>query len=46
MPETRKGLAGAGMSVQHSSPAQFGDFIRNEIEKWTKVAKNAGITLD
>ena len=46
MPETRKGLAGAGMSVQHSTPAQFGDFIRNEIEKWSKVAKGAGITLD
>ncbi len=46
MPETRKGLAGAGMSVQHSSPAQLGDFIRNEIEKWSKVAKGSGITLD
>jgi len=46
MPETRKGLAGAGMGVQHSTPAQFGEFIRSEIEKWTRVAKNAGITLD
>jgi tripartite-type tricarboxylate transporter receptor subunit TctC len=46
MPETRKGLAAAGMSVQHSTPAQFGEFIRSEIEKWTKVARGAGITLD
>lgn len=46
LPETRKGLAGAGMGVQHGTPAQFGEFIRSEIEKWTRVAKNAGITLD
>ena len=37
-PETVKSLATAGMEPAASTPEAFGDFIKSEIEKWTKVA--------
>ena len=34
------------MNVASGTPEQFGTFIRQEIAKWTKVARTAGIEAD
>jgi tripartite-type tricarboxylate transporter receptor subunit TctC len=36
-------LANSGHTAFASSPADFGKFITEEIEKWAKVIKFAGI---
>ncbi|MCW5605865.1 MAG: tripartite tricarboxylate transporter substrate binding protein, partial [Burkholderiales bacterium] len=46
MPDVQKSLAGAGMNGESSTPEQFGAFIKSELAKWVKVAKQAGIQLD
>jgi tripartite-type tricarboxylate transporter receptor subunit TctC len=42
-PGTKQRLAGEGAEVVASQPGQFAAFIRQETEKWAKVAKAAGI---
>jgi tripartite-type tricarboxylate transporter receptor subunit TctC len=42
-PAVREKLAGLGMVVSPMKPAEFGDFIRSEITRWTAEAKAAGI---
>ena len=39
-------LAQNGMVPFHSTPEQFGAFLRSEIKKWAKVVKEAGIKPD
>ena len=36
-------LSQQGFDVMGGSPQEFGSFMRNEIEKWTKVVNHAGI---
>ena len=36
-------LAADGAEPVGSTPAEFGRLIRDELEKWTKVARAAGI---
>src|SRR6202790_2350502 len=43
MPATREKLANVGMIVSPMPPAEFGNFIRSEITRWTAEAKAAGI---
>jgi tripartite-type tricarboxylate transporter receptor subunit TctC len=43
MPETREKLAKVGVIVSTMPPAEFGNFIRSEIVRWTADAKAAGI---
>jgi tripartite-type tricarboxylate transporter receptor subunit TctC len=45
-PDTRELLAREGTEVVAGSPAEFGSFYRAEIEKWSKVIKDAGIKLE
>jgi tripartite-type tricarboxylate transporter receptor subunit TctC len=45
-PEAIKALAVAGMEPVLSTPEEFAAFIKAEIEKWTKVARDANIKLD
>ena len=45
-PEVAKRMEGFGITVVGNSPDEFGKFIRDEIERWTKVAKAANISLD
>jgi tripartite-type tricarboxylate transporter receptor subunit TctC len=45
-PDVRERLMADGGEPVGSSPEQFARFIRAEIEKWTKVVKSAGITLN
>jgi tripartite-type tricarboxylate transporter receptor subunit TctC len=43
LPETKKLFADQGVMVAPQTPAEFGDFIRSEIVRWTAAVKDAGI---
>jgi tripartite-type tricarboxylate transporter receptor subunit TctC len=43
-PEVRKLLESLGAEVMGTTPKEYAAFIRNEIDKWGKVIKAAGIT--
>jgi tripartite-type tricarboxylate transporter receptor subunit TctC len=45
-PEVRERFATAGLETASSTPAEFAAFIRAEIQKWAKVAKEANIRID
>ena len=45
-PKTKQRLADLGCLIVGGSPADFGRFIANEIEKWTKVVRAAGIKAE
>ena len=44
--DIRARLAAEGSEVVATSPDAFRDFIRNDVEKWAKVVKAAGIRID
>jgi tripartite-type tricarboxylate transporter receptor subunit TctC len=44
--ETRKRLESEGADIIRMSPPEFGRFIADEIVKWGKVVKQAGITAE
>ena len=47
MPDTMEKLQNAGYEVVSRTPEQFGEFIKAEIERWTKIVKEASIpTVD
>jgi tripartite-type tricarboxylate transporter receptor subunit TctC len=41
-PDVKEKLAGAGFEVLLSTPEQFGEFVRVEVERWGKVVKASG----
>jgi len=43
MDDVRSRLMGAGIEIQGGTPEQFAYVIRNEIDKWGRVTKAAGI---
>jgi len=45
-PELREKFAAAGLETVSSTPAEFAAFIRSEIAKWARVAKEANIKLE
>ena len=45
-PEVKTGLLKVGMNAVSTTPEQFSQYIRDEIVKWTKVAKAANIKLE
>ena len=45
-PEVRKKFATAGLDTVSSTPAEFAAFIRSEIVKWGRVAKEANIKIE
>jgi len=45
-PDTRERLAAQGLTAVGSSPEAFGNFWRAEYEKWGKIIKSAGITVE
>jgi len=45
-PEVKERFANAGLEAVSSTPAEFAAFIRSEIAKWARVAKEANIKLD
>jgi tripartite-type tricarboxylate transporter receptor subunit TctC len=46
LPEVRARMAEYGLEVIGSTPEQFDAFVRTEIDKWAKVVKASGATLD
>ena len=42
MPEVRERLLGGGLDPVGGTPEEFGRFIRSEIVKWSKIAKDIG----
>ncbi|MEO5693867.1 MAG: tripartite tricarboxylate transporter substrate binding protein [Usitatibacter sp.] len=45
-PEMKDRLIKAGAEVRPQTPAQFGDFIRSERDRWAKVVKESGAKFD
>jgi tripartite-type tricarboxylate transporter receptor subunit TctC len=45
-PEVRERIAANGLDVATSTPAEFAAFIRSEIAKWGRVAKEANIKVE
>jgi tripartite-type tricarboxylate transporter receptor subunit TctC len=43
MPEVQERLFGVGAEALSSTPAGFGDFLRGETQRWSKVMREAGI---
>jgi tripartite-type tricarboxylate transporter receptor subunit TctC len=39
-------LTSAGVEVQTTTPKEWGDFVKSEVEKWQKVTKDAGIKVE
>lgn len=46
MPNMRERFAAVGAEALHGTPAQWAAYIREEVAKWTKVVKAAGISLN
>jgi tripartite-type tricarboxylate transporter receptor subunit TctC len=46
MPDVRERLTGLGSRLVASSPEEFRTHIRNEIAKWGKVIRAAGVTVE
>ncbi|MET0681535.1 MAG: tripartite tricarboxylate transporter substrate binding protein [Burkholderiales bacterium] len=46
MPDVRARLVEGGLDPIVSTPEEFGEFIRAEIAKWSKVAKDVGARVD
>ncbi len=44
--DVREKLIALGAEPQSGTPAQMGDFVRSEIDKWGKVAKAAGVRAE
>ncbi|HEY6965986.1 MAG TPA: tripartite tricarboxylate transporter substrate binding protein [Burkholderiales bacterium] len=45
-PEVKERIAANGLDVATSTPAEFAAFIRSEIAKWGRVAKEANIRIE
>jgi tripartite-type tricarboxylate transporter receptor subunit TctC len=46
LPEVKAAWAKQGAFPMHLSPAQFGNYIEQDIEKWAKVVKISGAKVD
>src|SRR5437667_76713 len=45
-PDVRDRLTAIGFDVVASTPEQFGQFMKNEVERWTQVVQRGGIKPD
>jgi tripartite-type tricarboxylate transporter receptor subunit TctC len=46
LPEVKANWATQGAVPMHMTPAEFGKFLEKDIEKWAKVVKFSGATVD
>ena len=44
--EVREKMASVGADPIGSTPEKFGPFMRTEVDKWRKVIKTSGVTVD
>ena len=45
-PDVQKRLADLGADIQRLSPAEFGAFVKKEVDTWGPVVKSSGATAD
>ncbi len=45
-PATRERLQAAGLTPTVSTPAEFGAYVKSEVGKWSKLAREIGISLE
>ena len=45
-PETRERFLAQGALASGIPPEEFAGFVKREVEKWARVAKAAGVTVD
>jgi tripartite-type tricarboxylate transporter receptor subunit TctC len=45
-PETRERFAQLGIEPVGNTPAQFTQFLKDEVAKWAKVIKDANVKID
>jgi tripartite-type tricarboxylate transporter receptor subunit TctC len=45
-PQTRERYATLGIEPVGNAPAQFGEQIRADLERWEKVVRQAGIRIE
>jgi tripartite-type tricarboxylate transporter receptor subunit TctC len=46
IPEVAERLKGLGAEIVGSTPMQFDSYVKSEIAKWGKVARDNNVTLD
>jgi hypothetical protein len=46
LPEVEKRFTGSGNEIVATDPERFGRLLRADFERWGKVARNSGITLN
>ncbi len=46
LPDVKERLAASGFEVIVSTPEQYGEFVRSEVERWGKVVKASGARAD
>jgi len=46
IPEVRERIAGFGFEPVGDTPEEFGEFVRKDIARWAKVAKESGARVD
>ena len=46
LPDVVEKLAVAGVEIQTSTPKEWGEFVKSEIAKWSKVVKEAGVKVE
>ncbi len=46
MPDVAEKLEGLGAVIVGSTPEEFGTYVKSEIQKWGKVARDNNVTLD
>ncbi len=46
LPDVVERLTTAGVEIQTSTPKEWGDFVKAEINKWAKVVKDAGVKVE
>jgi len=46
MPDVQERIRNIGGEPRWSTPAEFGKFVEEEIERWAPVARDAGVKLD
>ena len=46
LPDVVERLTTAGVEIQTSTPKEWGDFVKSEINKWAKVVKDAGVKVE
>ena len=45
-PEMKEKMIGLGTEVVANTPEQFAQYLREEMAKWSKIVKDAGIKLE